>query len=133
MYTTYKAGSTHVDRQLAVDQCRIASLKEIPQSMATQVSGGYYNPGTVSCSTVGNYTSCNNVGAVNIPATATSYDQNQSLRDRFINRCLQDKGYQLIPNIPVCGSEAERKAALYSPQPASAAAFKCSAGVRLDS
>lgn len=131
-YVAYKAGTVQSDRQLAADQCKIASLQEIPQSMATSISPGYYNPGTLSCSTVGNYTTCNRVGEVDLPATAISYDQNRGLRDRYMARCMASKGYTMLGNIPVCSSEKERKAALTQPQPANASQLKCSAGVDLE-
>jgi hypothetical protein len=131
-FTAYKAGTVQSERQLAFDQCKIASLQEIPQSIATSVSPGYYNPGTLSCSTVGNYTSCNRVGAVDIPATASSYDVNDGLRNRYLMRCMADKGYTMLEKIPVCSSEKERQAAINLPQPSSSSQLKCSSGIALD-
>ncbi|MBX4996717.1 hypothetical protein HJB72_01760 [Rhizobium lentis] len=131
-YTPYKAGTVQSDRQLAFDQCKIASLQEIPQSMAISTSPGYYNPGTLSCSTIGNYTSCNRVGEVNIPASTSTYDQNGGLRERYLMRCMASKGYTMLEKLPLCSSEKERQAALYQPQPASPAQMKCTAGVALD-
>ncbi|HEV2898831.1 MAG TPA: hypothetical protein VGX71_13545 [Pseudaminobacter sp.] len=128
---TFKPGTTHPERQFAFDQCKIESLQVIPQAMATQTSGGYYNPGTVQCSTIGNYTSCNRVGAVNIPATSSTHDQNQQLRDRFLSRCLASRGYQLLER-PICQSEAERQQAYSQPQPATPDQVKCSSGVFMD-
>lgn len=129
--TTYKAGTVFSQRQAAYDQCKIASLREIPQAMTSQTSGGYYNPGTVQCSTIGNYTSCNRVGVVDIPATTSTYDENQSLRTRYITRCLEAAGYQVV-NRPVCPSQADRQKAIYSPQPPSVEQFTCDGGMALD-
>ncbi|NEJ73767.1 hypothetical protein GR197_25040 [Rhizobium phaseoli] len=131
-FTAYKAGTVQSERQFAFDQCKIASLQEIPQSMAISTSPGYYNPGTLSCNTVGGYTSCNRIGAVDIPATTSTYDQNGGLRDRYLTRCMASKGYAMLEKLPLCGSEKEKQAALYQPQPASPAQMKCTAGVALD-
>lgn len=84
----FKPGTNASQRQADYDQCKIASLREIPQAMATQVSGGVYTPGSVQCRTIGTITSCSESGGLNIPATATTYDANHGLRDRFINRCM---------------------------------------------
>lgn len=99
----HKTGSTYAERQLAVDECRIASLQAIPQAMVSQTSGGYYNPGTLQCSTIGNMTTCNRVGAVDIPSHTTTSDANQELRERYIDRCLVSKGFDVVP-IPLCTS-----------------------------
>lgn len=106
--TIFKPGATYEQTQDALDACKIASLREIPQSMATQTTGGFYSPGTVQCSTVGGFTSCNQVGGVNIPAQSTSYDVNEGLRDRFIDRCLASKGFAVL-DIPACKT-ADQKA-----------------------
>lgn len=127
----YKAGSTGPQRLNDYDQCKIASFREIPQSMATEYNPGYYNPGTVQCSTIGNTTSCNNVGAVNIPGSATSYDANGELRQRYIQRCMASKGYQ-FKLLPPCGSQEERTKAYNQPQPANSSEFKCASGMTVD-
>lgn len=98
----YKAGSVRSERQLAVDECRIASFQQIPQNIATQVNPGYSNPGSISCNTIGGYTNCNRVGAINIPATAVNYDVNGELRARYIDRCLAEKGFAVV-EMPICG------------------------------
>lgn len=105
----FKPGVSLADSVAASDQCRIASLREIPQAMATQVSGGYYNPGTVQCNTIGYSTFCNRVGSVNVPPSSTTYDANQDLRDRYITRCLQAKGFSVTPSRPCArGSETDK-------------------------
>jgi len=102
--TLYKPGATKTETQAALDDCRVESLAKVPQAMATDVSPGFSSPGTLQCNTVGNYTSCNRVGAVNIPASATTYDVNQPLRGRIIDRCLAAKGYKTLV-LPRCTSE----------------------------
>jgi hypothetical protein len=131
-FTAFKPGTVHADRQAAFDQCKIVSLREIPQNMSTSVSPGYYSPGTISCSSYGTTTTCNRVGEVNIPATSSTYDNNQGLRDRFLMRCMEAKGYSMVPGLRVCKSGAEKNAAIYEPQPASVDQLQCSSGIPLD-
>jgi len=128
---SYKAGTTFPQRQADYDQCKIAALNMVPSAPATDYKPGYYNPGVVQCSTIGNYTSCNRVGAVSIPGSVTTYDRNQNLRDREIARCMASKGYQFLDR-PICSSDEERRRASYDPQPPSASSVKCSGGVSLD-
>lgn len=108
-FLVHRAGSNYAERSRDIDQCQFAAIQAVPRALATQVSGGYSNPGTTQCSTIGTYTSCQQVGAVNIPATATTYDANLSLRKRFVDRCLMDAGYGVYPK-PQCRTEAERAA-----------------------
>ena len=127
----FKPGTDASQRQADYDQCKIASLREIPQAMATQVSGGIYTPGSVQCRTIGTITSCSQSGGVNIPPTATTYDANHGLRDRFINRCMMQKGYSILSR-PACSSESERLKAATTPQPANPADYKCTPGINMD-
>ena len=131
-YVAYKSGTTFSNRQLDYDQCKILALNEIPTDIRTQYSPGYYKPGSLSCSTIGNYTSCNRIGAVDIPASASQYDANSNLRQRSVMRCMAAKGYQFLEKVPMCKSDAERKEALSTPQPQTPAKI-CNAGVPLDS
>lgn len=105
----HRTGSTIGERQMAIDECRITSLQQIPQALVTQNVGGYSNPGTLQCNTYGAVTSCNRVGAVNIPPTQITSDVNQSLRDRFVARCLTGKGFTLAP-MKICASQVEKNA-----------------------
>jgi hypothetical protein len=116
-----------------VDACTIAGIREVPQALATSVSGGYSNPGSVQCSTFNGFTNCNNVGAFSIPATASTFDANAELRGRPINRCMGAKGYQIVGR-PACRTTADRQgaerfAALGLPQ---IGQFKCINAVRLN-
>jgi hypothetical protein len=128
--SAFKPGTNASERQVDYDQCKIASLQPIPQAMATQVSGGVHTPGSVQCRTIGTITSCSESGGLNIPATATTYDANQGLRDRFINRCMMQKGYSILAR-PACGTESERLKAATTPQPANPADYKCTPGVNM--
>lgn len=129
--STYKAGSTGPERQYAFDQCKIASLREIPQAMATDYNSGYYNPGTVQCNRIGNMTTCNRVGAVNIPASASTYDANAGLRNRYIGQCMQRRGFD-FKILSACPTAEERQRAWQEPQPGNIADFKCNSGVNMD-
>lgn len=106
----HKTGSTHSERMAALDNCQFEAIRAVPRAMGVASTGGYYNPGSIQCSTIGNSTSCNRVGAVNIPSTTYSYDANQELRERYIDRCLWNAGFETIEK-PVCRTQQE--AALY--------------------
>lgn len=104
----YKAGSTQAERQRAFDLCEFDAMRMAPRAMAVSTTGGYYNPGTVQCNTIGTSTFCNNVGAVNIPASSVTYDANLQTRVKYIDRCLEGKGYQVLKR-PPCRTQAERE------------------------
>lgn len=107
----FKPGVNMPATVAAADQCKIASFKDIPQSMATQINPGVHTSGTMYCNTIGQITSCNEVGGLNIPATATTYDVNQELRDRYLARCLQAQGFTVEMNGRTCTSESEERQA----------------------
>ncbi|RWN94736.1 hypothetical protein [Mesorhizobium sp.] len=108
----FKPGVDLNSTVVALDQCKIDSFKEIPQSLATDVRPGYNNPGTIQCNTYGTMVTCNRIGAVNIPASSTTYDVNGELRDRYIVRCLQSNGFTVKMDGRACVTEAETKKAL---------------------
>jgi len=126
----HKTGSSSTERIIAYDQCKIASFREIPQNLATQTEGGYYNPGTVQCTNIGGFVNCNTIGQVNIPATTITYDVNTKLRNRYIERCLSAKSFSII-ELPLCKTTAEKAAYLArrdnQPQPP-ANEISCAAG-----
>lgn len=102
----FKPGASNAQIVAAYDQCAIASLKEIPQTMTTQTTGGFYAPGYLQCSTIGSMTTCNRVGQFSTPARTRSYDVNEELRERYIKRCLAAKGYQAY-EAPACVGAAQ--------------------------
>jgi len=102
----YKPGVNLATKQSDLDDCRIVSMKEVPQNLQTSVSPGFSNPGTVMCNSYGTFTSCNTVGAYNIPPTVTTVDANSGLRSRILNRCLNAKGYQLYER-PYCTTKEQ--------------------------
>lgn len=109
----HRTGSTYAERAYDHDQCTFTSVRAVPRAMATSVSGGYYNPGTVFCNTYGTVTACNRVGSYNVPPTATTYDANQGIRNRYMERCMQQKGYSVLYR-PRCVTSAEKAAAIAS-------------------
>jgi hypothetical protein len=131
MPSAFKPGSTFSQRQFDYDQCKIASLKEIPQAMATQINPGVHTPGTVTCNTIGSSTYCNEMGGLNIPATASTYDVNEGLRGRYISSCMMRKGYSIIVR-PACASAEARQKAAITPQPTNPNDYQCTPGVNLD-
>lgn len=110
-YVVFKPGVDLNSTQTATDQCKIASFREIPQSLATQINPGYNNPGTIQCNTYGTMTTCNRVGAINIPASSTTYDVNAELRDRYIVRCLEGQGFG-VKLARACATKSEVTKAL---------------------
>ena len=119
---THKAGTTLQQRQLDHDECKIAAFQQVPQDLVTDYSPGYSSPGTVHCNTYGGVTTCNTVGGVNIPPSVNTYDQNRDLRDRQMQRCMSERGYQLLP-VVLC---AEDQVSTYVSSPQSeVGAFQC--------
>jgi len=109
----FKPGTTFEQKQRDLDQCKIASFQKIPQTLQTNVMGGYYNSGNLKCHTndKGN-TSCKRVGEYYQPPTAVTFDRNDGLRWRFVKACLQEKGYGLVGNLRRCRNDAERTRAM---------------------
>ena len=99
----HKTGSTISDKQVAYDQCKIQSLKEIPQAIGTSITPGMSSPGTTYCNSYGPYggIQCNTYGGYNIPPQIDNFDMNDGLRERFVNTCMAKKGYS-IKIMPYC-------------------------------
>ena len=99
----HKLGTTIYDKQSVIDSCKIQSLKEIPQAIGTSVTPGMSSPGTTYCNSYGMYggIQCNTYGGYNIPPQVNNYDMNNGLRDRFVNACMEKKGYT-ITMMPFC-------------------------------
>ncbi|TPW30138.1 hypothetical protein FJU08_12535 [Martelella alba] len=124
----YKEGSTRDQRQEAYDQCMIEALKQVPQNMVTEVSGGYSVPGFISCEDKDDKrTYCTEVGGYVTPVTSESHDTNAALRARVVDRCLAEKGYTSIVR-PICPSQQERSMAASQIAQPPQAAISCVAG-----
>ena len=115
--TVHKEGSTVAERRHAHDICEFEAIKEIPRAMATDITGGYRRPGKIECSTVGGTTTCDEVGGVDVPATSKTYDANAEIRKKFMIRCLEEEGFNIISRPPcrTTAVKAEYKA-MHSPQ-----------------
>jgi hypothetical protein len=103
LHIFHKQGSTYAQRVRATNQCEFEALKAIPRAMAVEVNPGYSNPGVLQC---GTYTGCSMSGAINIPATADSYDANGKVRNRYFVLCMEKKGYTHL-TVPPCRTDAD--------------------------
>ncbi len=103
----HKTGSSFAQRQQAADECRIASFQSIPQAMVTEVSPGMRSIPQTRCTTDGNQTLCVERSDMIIPPQVTTRDANADLRGRFVNRCLQSKGFDIITR-PICTRAEDR-------------------------
>lgn len=97
----HKSGSSAAQRQLALDQCRIEAAQAVPAQSRTIYQPGVHTPGTTYCNSIGSSTTCNTYGGLNIPASIDTVDDNEGLRSRTVERCLQSKGYTLAV-LPIC-------------------------------
>lgn len=124
--TLYKAGSLPAERQAAYDACKIASFRDIPQSMVTEYTPGYHDPGILKCEADGGSTTCMTIGAFDMPPRAVTRDVNGALRQRAIERCLIAGGYRLL-RLPPCSRASGQGLPASLPQPASASQMTCRA------
>jgi len=109
----FKPGTPFEQKQRDLDQCKIASFQQIPQTLQTHVTGGYYHSGRLKCHTdEKGRTSCKRVGEYYSPPTAITFDRNDALRWRFVKGCLQEKGYSIIDNLRRCRNDGERRQAM---------------------
>lgn len=126
----FKPGAGGVQKQRDLDQCKIASLRSIPQAFTTMSAGGFYDPGGISCYP-GRHgrTICNRYGDIYVPPNYFTVDQNENLRWRFVMGCLQKKGYNIVNNLRPCANQEERR---YAMTARTMAAFICNPDTRLD-
>jgi len=114
----FNPGVTVAKKQRDLDQCKIASFRQVPQTVVSHVSGGYYHAGDVRCrertgdKDKGKGVYCERVGQVYIPPSTTMRDVNANLRWRFVRGCLEDKGYRVVEQLRGCLDAAERQRAL---------------------
>ena len=109
----FKPGVSLAQKQGDLDRCKIASFKQVPAELSTSVSGGFYDPGYISCvGTGGGGAFCRRVGGVYIPPTYSTVDRNENLRWRYVQGCLQQKGYDIVTNLRPCSNDAQRQQAL---------------------
>ncbi len=122
--TLYKPLSLPAERQAAYDACKIRSFRDIPQTMITEITPGYHDPGRLVCTAEANGTVCETVGDFDMPATSTTRDVNEALRRRYIRACLEADGYRLL-DLPLCPKAEDRKRLAAQPQPADIARMTC--------
>ena len=92
----YKMGSDYASKQRDMDQCKIRSFKDVPQNMVTTYTPPVNIPGTTSCNSIGGYMTCNEVGGYHTSGSSFSSDVNQSLRERVLLECMNNKGYKAV-------------------------------------
>lgn len=103
----WKPGISVSQKQYDYDECTIAAFRKVPINRVANYTPGFYDPGTVQCSRVGDNVACYRVGQINIPGNISSYDKNQGLRERVRDRCLTAKGYQK-KQVPICTSAKQK-------------------------
>lgn len=108
----FKPGTSLAQKQKDLDLCKIVSFKQVPQELVTSVSGGYYDPGYVSCVGKKGEAVCRRIGGFYIPPTYSTVDVNKNLRWRYVQHCLQQKGYDVIVNLRPCSNDAQRQQAI---------------------
>jgi hypothetical protein len=91
----YKVGTDFQDVQLARDECKMSSFGVIPQNMMVEQTPGYHDPGNLVCDGYGTFLACRRVGSFTVPGRTYTYDVNQGIRDRYVERCMADKGFAL--------------------------------------
>jgi len=119
----FKPGANSTQKQRDLDQCKIASLRAIPQVFTTVTDGGFYDPGNINCYP-GRHgrTICRRFGDIYVPPASFTVDQNEGLRWRFVMGCLQRKGYTIVGNLRPCTNMEERRQAMMA---RTRAAFIC--------
>lgn len=103
----WKPGTSVTQKQYDYDECTIEAIRKVPVNQVTNYTPGYYSPGTTQCRRVGDKVACYQVGEVNIPGNISTYDKNQALRTRVLDRCLAAKGYQQ-KQVPVCTNSQQK-------------------------
>lgn len=114
----FKPGVSFAKKQNDLDRCRITSFKAVPQAIMTHVSSGYYSPGYIKCHRNRHGKRwCQRQGGYYTPPSSYSYDRNNGLRQRYIQSCLNKKGYNIL-TLPRCKSAEEQMSALKQKNPA---------------
>jgi len=90
-----KPTATRAQERLDNEECILDATQQIQPAMGVATTPGFSSPGSLMCNSVGSMTTCNNVGAVNIPGSAYSYDANMPVRKLFVKVCMEKKGYTL--------------------------------------
>lgn len=126
----FKPDASPAQKQHDLDQCKIASLRSIPQAFTTMTAGGFYDPGGVDCyPRRDGRMVCTRYGDVFVPPASYTVDQNEGLRWRFVMGCLQKKGYRIINQLRPCRNQEERRRAMAA---RTVAAFTCDPDGKLD-
>jgi hypothetical protein len=104
----HKTGSTSAERRAVFDACDFESLQAVPRAMTVETTPGSSAPGQTYCNAVGRQLICNQVGGYNIPSRSYSVDANQEYRNRYLERCLAQRGYGSL-FLPKCTTASSKK------------------------
>ena len=91
-----KTGTTRAQRHLDYEECGLEAAEKIQPAMDVAVDPGLSLPGSIMCNSIDGITTCNNVGGLNIPPSAISYDANRSTRELYVKVCMEKKRYTMI-------------------------------------
>jgi hypothetical protein len=88
-----KPDTTRAQSRLDGEECMLEAAENIQPAMGVATTPGFSSPGSLMCNSIGTMTTCNNVGAVNIPPSTYSYDANNPTRQLYVKVCMEKKGY----------------------------------------
>lgn len=103
-YAWTKPNTTRAQRRLDINECTLAAAREVPPVMGTEIVPGIYDPGPVFCTGSGFFMTCSQSMGMSIPPMAVPVDYNGKLRQKYIDVCLQKKGYALA-KVKFCQSK----------------------------
>ncbi|MQT14008.1 hypothetical protein [Segnochrobactrum spirostomi] len=103
-YAWTKPNTTRAQRRLDINECTLAAAREVPPVMGTEIVPGIYDPGPVFCTGAGFFMTCSQSMGMSIPPMAVPVDYNVKLRQKYVDVCLQKKGYALA-KVKFCQSK----------------------------
>lgn len=114
----WREGVDFSTRQNDYTNCEVASLQQVPRAIATaqtpivRTPQTTFSPATTRCYGAGNMVNCTTTPAIVSGGQVSggqiySYDANGDLRQRVLEQCMINKGYQLVTLPPCTKLEAE--------------------------
>ncbi len=102
-YAWTKPNTTRAQRRLDINECTLAAAREVPPVMARRSSpASTTRPGLLH--RLGFFMTCSQSMGMSIPPMAVPVDYNGKLRQKYIDVCLQKKGYALA-KVKFCQSK----------------------------
>ena len=102
----YKTGTSVTKLQTDTTNCEVSALRDAPVANQIRQEAPYYIPGRTYCDANGN---CHQGGGYWRQGRVYSVDVNAPLRQRVLDLCMANKGYQRT-EIPVCSQSIARAA-----------------------